>query len=53
MQFCMPSRWNIGATASTTDSGVLLRQICEPTAAVIMVPCVCMQPLGWPVVPEV
>ncbi|MCY1225656.1 hypothetical protein D9M72_378590 [compost metagenome] len=53
MQFCMPSRWNIGATASTTDSGVAPRQITDPAAAVISVPWLCMQPLGCPVVPEV
>jgi hypothetical protein len=50
---CMPSMWNKGATAKNTESMCMLRQTCAAMLEASTVACVCMQPLGWPVVPEV
>ena len=48
-----PTRWNIGTTHKVTFSGVPLPHTPEARALCMMVPCVCMQPLGKPVVPLV
>ena len=45
--------WNSGATASTTVSQFRPFQMCEAASEAITVWWVCMQPFGWPVVPEV
>ena len=49
----MPVMWNMGTTHSVTFSGVPLPHRPLDMALCMMVPCVCMQPLGRPVVPLV
>ena len=49
----MPVTWNMGAVASATESAAMPSQSAPPTAVHMMVWCVCMQPFGLPVVPEV
>ncbi len=53
MLCCMPVTWNIGAVASTTESCIMPSHSAPPTAVHMSVRCVCMQPFGLPVVPEV
>ena len=48
----MPVMWNIGTTVSDTVSAPD-QPHCPLAALAISVRCVCMQPLGSPVVPEV
>jgi hypothetical protein len=43
----------MGAVASATDCAAMPSHIAPPTAVHMMVLCVCMQPFGLPVVPEV
>jgi hypothetical protein len=50
---CMPVTWNIGSTASPTAPWFTWPHTLPATALYIVLRCVCMQPLGWPVVPEV
>ena len=49
----MPVTWNIGSAVRYTASCVRPNQFTPPTEVVISVRCVCMQPFGRPVVPEV
>ena len=49
----MPVMWNIGTTARLIDSAEPSPQSAPDTTLCMIVRCVCMQPLGRPVVPEV
>ena len=49
----MPVTWNNGITARPTLPCVVLLHTPLATVLYMVVRCVCMQPLGWPVVPEV
>ena len=49
----MPVTWKYGSTDSITMSCVRPNHWMPPTAVHITLRCVCMQPFGWPVVPEV
>ena len=49
----MPVMWNMGTAARVTFSDVLLPHKPLATALCMMLACVCMQPLGRPVVPLV
>ena len=49
----MPVMWNIGTTTSKTASAEPLPQRPPAIALCMIVACVCMQPLGRPVVPLV
>ena len=49
----MPVMWNIGTTARLVASALAWLHRPPPTTLGISVRCVCMQPLGKPVVPEV
>ncbi len=49
----MPVMWNMGTTTSATVSAVPLPHRPEATALCMIEACVCMQPLGRPVVPLV
>jgi hypothetical protein len=49
----MPVMWNMGTTARVTFSLVLPPQTELAMALCMMERCVCMQPLGRPVVPLV
>ena len=53
MPFCMPVTWNSGSTTSDTASCGVPSHCVPATVLYITLRCVCMQPLGWPVVPEV
>jgi len=53
MPFCRPSMWKSGATASVTVSTCSCFHTAEEASEASIVAWVCMQPLGWPVVPEV
>ena len=53
MTLTMPVMWNMGTTHKVTFSGVPLPHTPLDMALCMMVPCVCMQPLGKPVVPLV
>ena len=48
----IPVMWNIGTTSSVTFSAVALPQAALATALCMMLECMCMQPFGSPVVPE-
>jgi hypothetical protein len=50
---CMPVTWNMGSTASPTAPWFTWPHTLPATVLYRVVRCVCMQPLGWPVVPEV
>ena len=49
----MPVMWNMGMTARVTFSLVAAPHTALATALNMMLACVCMQPLGRPVVPLV
>ena len=49
----MPVMWNMGMTVSVTFSLLPWPHSAEATALCMMLRCVCMQPLGRPVVPLV
>ena len=49
----MPVTWKNGSTDRNTASCVRENQLTPPTSVLITLRCVCMQPLGWPVVPDV
>ena len=49
----MPVMWNIGTTPSMTSAALTPFQTCDACTLWPIVRCVCMQPLGCPVVPEV
>jgi hypothetical protein len=53
MPTTMPVMWNMGTTTSDTFSGVPPVHRLQATALCMMLACVCMQPLGRPVVPLV
>ena len=53
MQACMPVTWNIGNADSTTVSSTVPRQYMYGIVVACTLACVCMQPFGFPVVPEV
>ena len=50
---CMPVTWKNGNTASVDWLGSGPNQCTPATSVYITVRCVCMHPLGRPVVPEV
>ncbi len=50
---CMPVTWKNGSTARRTVSGFMLNQYSPAMRVCIAVRWLCMQPFGWPVVPEV
>ena len=50
---CIPVRWNIGSTPSTTASLEPAYQTPAPVLVASRFACVSMAPLGCPVVPEV
>ena len=52
MPACMPVTWNIGSADSTTLSS-WRRASGGSDGGACTLRCVCMQPLGFPVVPEV
>ena len=49
----MPVMWNIGTTTRPTVSAVATLHSAQATALCMIEACVCMQPLGRPVVPLV
>ena len=49
----MPVMWNMGTTPSTTSSWLALLQKPPAQTLCCRLRCLCMQPLGWPVVPLV
>src|SRR5216110_351404 len=53
MQACMPVTWNIGNADSTTVSSTVPRQYMYGIVVACTLACVCMQPFGFPVVPEI
>ena len=53
MTLTMPVMWNIGTTVSVTFSELALPHRQLASALCMMLACVCMQPLGSPVVPLV
>ena len=48
-----PVTWKKGSTERQTASEAVPNQRTPPTSVLITLRCVCMQPLGRPVVPEV
>jgi len=50
---CMPVTWNIGRTASATVSLVSAHQCATAVLVASTERCACMQPFGFPVVPDV
>ena len=48
-----PVTWKNGAVASATVSCVMCFHSAAPATLCRQVACVCMQPFGWPVLPEV
>src|ERR1700722_14074930 len=50
---CMPVTWNIGNTDRCVLSGDPENQTLQPTRVLMTLRCVCMQPFGLPVVPDV
>ena len=53
MTTTMPVMWNIGTTPSTTSSWLPLAHRPPANTLCCRLRCLCMQPLGWPVVPLV
>ena len=49
----MPVTWNSGSTARYVESCVRENHCAPPTSVLMALRWVCMQPLGWPVVPDV